>query len=85
MLERLDVEFIETLLVVAPAAVVTEIAIMDVVPAVTVGTAPAGSIYFLEGLVVAAVAMRFGMDLAQFEIRLLVVERPYQPVIGVMA
>ena len=85
MLERLYVDAVETLLIVAFVAVVTEISAVDIVPPVTVSAAPAGSVSVFEGLVVAALAMKFGMGLPEFEVCLVVVERPYQPVIRVMA
>ncbi len=85
MLQRLNADLVEALLVVAAVAAVTEVSIVNIVPPMTVDTAPAGFVQFFQRLVVAAMAMKLGMDLAKLEISFVVVERPYQPVIGVMA
>lgn len=85
MLQRLNVDFVETLLTVALVTIVTEISIVDVVPPMTVSAAPAGPVHVLKRLVMAAMAMKFSMGLPEFEVCLVVVERPDQPVIRVMA
>ncbi len=81
----MNVDFIETLLIVALVAIVTEISIVDVVSPMTVSAAPAGSVHVLKRFVVAAMAMQFSMGLPKFEVCLVVVERPDQPVIRIMA
>ncbi len=85
MLQRLHVELVEALLVVAPVAAVTEVSIVDVVPPMTVNTAPAGFVQFFKGFGVAAMTMKFSMGLPEFKICFVMIEKPYQPVVGVMA
>ena len=83
--QRLDVDPVETLLVVTAVAVVAEFAVVNIVPPVAIDAAPAGFIQFLQGFVMTTVAMLFGVGMPQFEVRPIMIERPDQPVVRIVA
>ncbi len=69
----------------AAVAVAAEVSVMNIVASMTINTAPGPVGGFLLWCVMAAMAMKFGMGMTEFEIGFVMVEFPNQPIIGVVA
>jgi hypothetical protein len=70
---------------VAPVAIAAEIAVVNIVTPVAVDTASAPVGNFFERPVVTAVTMSLAVSMPEFEIGFVMIESPYQPVVGVVA
>lgn len=69
----------------AAVTVTAKLAVVDVVPAMAIHTARADVYLFLYRSIMTSVAMEFSVRVPEFEIRFIVVECPYQPIVGIMA
>jgi hypothetical protein len=75
----------ESLFGMAPVTGVTELSLVNIIPAVAIDTLPVFVTGFLPGLTVTGVAMKISVGVSEFERCFIMIEIPDQPGIGVMA
>ena len=83
--DLLNIYDAETLFVMAPVTGVTELSLVNIVPAVTIYTQPVFVAGLLLGSAMTGMAMNISVGVPEFERGFVVIEIPDQPGIGVMA